>query len=34
MIEIMNIKLESSISAAEFLEMVESIGWNTYSKEK
>lgn len=30
----MNIELEYSISAAEFLEMVESVGWNTYSKEQ
>lgn len=30
----MNIELEYSISTAEFLEMVESVGWNTYSKEQ
>lgn len=30
----MNIELEYSISAAEFLEIVESVGWNTYSKEQ
>lgn len=30
----MNIELEYSISTTEFLEMVESVGWNTYSKEQ
>lgn len=30
----MNIKLDYSISSDEFLEMVESVGWKTYSKEQ
>ena len=30
----MNIKLEYLISTKEFLEVVESVGWNTYSKEQ
>lgn len=30
----MNIKLDYSISTDEFLEMVESVGWKTYSKEQ
>lgn len=30
----MNIKLEHLISTKEFLEVVESVGWNTYSKEQ
>ena len=30
----MNIKLEYQISIEDFLEMVESIGWKTYSKEQ
>lgn len=30
----MNIKLEYSITEDEFLEMVESVGWKTYSKEQ
>ena len=30
----MNIKLEYLISIKEFLEVVESVGWNTYSKEQ
>ena len=30
----MNIKLNYSISTDEFLEMVESVGWKTYSKEQ
>ena len=31
---IMEIKLDYSISIDEFLEMVESVGWKTYSKEQ
>ena len=30
----MNVKLEYSISVEEFLEMVESVGWKTYSKDQ
>ena len=30
----MNLKLEYSISINEFMEMVESVGWKTYSKEQ
>ena len=30
----MDIKLEYSISAEEFLEVVESVGWKTYSEEQ
>ena len=30
----MDIKLEYNITALEFLEMIESIGWKTYSKEQ
>lgn len=30
----MNIKLEHSISTEEFLEMIKSVGWKTYSKEQ
>ena len=30
----MNIKLDYSISSDEFLEMVESVGWKTYSREQ
>lgn len=30
----MNIKLDYSISTDEFLEIVESVGWKTYSKEQ
>lgn len=30
----MELKLEHIISVDEFLEMVESVGWNTYSKEQ
>ncbi len=30
----MNIKLEYSITEDEFLEMVESVGWKTYTKEQ
>lgn len=30
----MNIKLEYTITVDEFLEMVESVGWKTYSKEQ
>ncbi len=28
----MNLKIEYNIEVAEFLEMIESVGWNTYSK--
>ena len=30
----MNVKLEYSISTNEFLEIVESVGWKTYSEEQ
>lgn len=30
----MNIKLEYSITTVEFLEMVEAVGWKTYTKEQ
>ena len=30
----MNIKLEYSITEDEFLEMIESVGWKTYTKEQ
>ena len=30
----MDVKLEYTISVDEFLEMVESVGWNTYSEEQ
>lgn len=30
----MNIQLDYSISVNEFLEMVESVGWKTYSREQ
>lgn len=30
----MDIKIEYTISVDEFLEMVEAVGWNTYSKEQ
>ena len=30
----LNIKIEYSITIDEFLEMVESVGWNTYSREQ
>ena len=30
----MDVKLEYSISTNEFLEVVESVGWKTYSKEQ
>ena len=30
----MDIKLQYSITTDEFLEMVESVGWKTYSKEQ
>lgn len=32
--ELMNIKIEYNITIKEFLEMVESVGWNTYSEEQ
>ena len=30
----MNVKLEYSISTNEFLEIVESVGWKTYSEDQ
>jgi len=30
----LNIKIEYSITIDEFFEMVESVGWNTYSREQ
>lgn len=30
----MNIKLDYSISVEEFLEVIEAVGWKTYSKEQ
>ena len=30
----MNIKLDYSITTAEFLEMIEAVGWKTYTKEQ